>query len=50
PLVYIHWFKPIQTLDNNMKMFRVSRSTRQQLPNAEVIPIHRIIQHCHLIP
>ncbi|KAF8547401.1 hypothetical protein OG21DRAFT_1424908, partial [Imleria badia] len=50
PLVYIHWFKSIQTLNNNTKMFRVSHSTRQRLPNAEVIPIHRIVQYCHLIP
>ncbi|KAF8545975.1 hypothetical protein OG21DRAFT_1479733 [Imleria badia] len=40
PLVYIHWFKPIQSLNNNTKMFRVSCSTRQWLPNTEVIPIH----------
>lgn len=31
-------------------MFRISRSTRQRLPNAEVIPMHQIVQHCHLIP
>ncbi|KAF8131961.1 hypothetical protein EV363DRAFT_1398349 [Boletus edulis] len=50
PLAYIHWFKPLQTYDRNVKMFRVSRSTRQRLPNAEIIPIDRIIQHVHLIP
>ncbi|KAG8220610.1 hypothetical protein J3R82DRAFT_2863 [Butyriboletus roseoflavus] len=50
PLAYIHWFKPLQVYDNNVKMFHVSCLTRQQLPNTEVIPVHRIIQHCHLIP
>lgn len=50
PLAYIHWFKPLQTYDENVKMFRVSRSTRQRRPNAEIIPINRIVQHVHLIP
>lgn len=50
PLAYIHWFKPLQTLDDNIKMFRVSRSRRQRQPNAEVIPVNRFVQPCHLIP
>ncbi|KAF8449488.1 hypothetical protein L210DRAFT_3369592, partial [Boletus edulis BED1] len=50
PLAYIHWFKPLQTFDDNVKMFCVSRSTRQRRPHAEIIPIDRIVQHCHLIP
>lgn len=50
PLAYVHWFKPLQTYDDNTKMFRISRSTRQRLPNTDVIPVHRIVQICHLIP
>ena len=50
PLAYIHWFKPLQSYDNNVKMFRVSCSTRHHHPNAEVIPVHQIVQHYHLIP
>ncbi|KAF8122220.1 hypothetical protein EV363DRAFT_1183475 [Boletus edulis] len=50
PLAYIHWFKPLQTFDDNVKMFCVSRSTRQRRPHAEIIPVDRIVQHCHLIP
>ena len=50
PLAYVHWFKPLQTLDINVRMFCVSRSTRLQCPNAKVIPVHRITQHFHLIP
>ena len=50
PLVYVHWFKPMQTYDNNFNMFHLSRSTRQRRPNAEVITVDRIVQQCHLIP
>ena len=50
PLVYVHWFKPMQTYDNNFNMFCLSRSTRQWRPNAEVITVNRIVQQCHLIP
>ncbi|KAI9569191.1 hypothetical protein HD554DRAFT_2204667 [Boletus coccyginus] len=50
PLTYIHWFKPLQTYNNNTKMFCISCSTRQQLPNTEVIPVYQIVQPCHLIP
>ncbi|KAI9459627.1 hypothetical protein HD554DRAFT_2206981 [Boletus coccyginus] len=28
PLAYIHWFKPLQTYDDNTKMFCISRSMR----------------------
>jgi hypothetical protein len=49
PLVYVHWFKPMRTYDNNINMFHLSRSTRWQLPNAEVILVDRIVQQCHLI-
>ena len=49
PLAYVHWFK-LQTFDDNVKMFRASRSTRQRRPHAEIIPVDRIVQHCHLFP
>ena len=32
-----------------MRMFRVSRSTRQHLPNAEIIAVDHLVQPCHLI-
>ncbi|KAI9457171.1 hypothetical protein HD554DRAFT_2207236 [Boletus coccyginus] len=50
PLIYVHWFKPMWTYDNNFNMFHLSHSTRQWLSNAEVIPVDRIVQQCHLIP
>ncbi|KAI9574103.1 hypothetical protein HD554DRAFT_2010154, partial [Boletus coccyginus] len=49
-LIYIHWFKPMQTYDNNFNMFCLSHSTRQQLSNVEVILVDQIVQQCHLIP
>ena len=49
-LAYIHWFKLLQMLDNDVKMFHISCSRRQWQPNAEVIPVDCFIQPCHLIP
>ena len=50
PLTYIHWFKPLQTLDNDVKMFHISCLRRQWRPNAEVIPVDCFVQPSHLIP
>ena len=41
------WFKLLQAYDENVKMFRFSRSTRQRCPSAETIPVGRIIQNVH---
>ncbi|KAF9235433.1 hypothetical protein BU15DRAFT_89590 [Melanogaster broomeanus] len=50
PLAYIHWFRPLQSFDDQAKMFRLTRSSRQHGPNAEVIPVDRILRPCHIIP
>ncbi|KAI9570729.1 hypothetical protein HD554DRAFT_2241908 [Boletus coccyginus] len=50
PLIYVHWFKPMWMHDNHFNMFCLSCSTRQQIPNAEVILVDQIVQQCHLIP
>ncbi|KAI5990447.1 hypothetical protein EDD15DRAFT_2170319 [Pisolithus albus] len=50
PLVYVHWFKALNHFDSSVGMFRAIRSTQQRRPNATVIPIHHLIQPCHLIP
>ncbi|KAF8548754.1 hypothetical protein OG21DRAFT_1393316, partial [Imleria badia] len=50
PLAYVHWFKPLNNLDHNVKMFRISRSSRNRLPNTAVVPITHLVQPCHLIP
>ncbi|KAF8545888.1 hypothetical protein OG21DRAFT_1428434, partial [Imleria badia] len=49
-LVYLHLFKPIHALDNNLKMFYFGRSTCNHMPNTVVVPITDIVQPCHLVP
>ncbi|KAI9459004.1 hypothetical protein HD554DRAFT_2207041 [Boletus coccyginus] len=50
PLIYVHWFKPMRMYDNHFNMFHLSRSTRQWIPNTEVILVDQIVQQYHLIP
>lgn len=50
PLAYVHWFKPLRALDDNINMFHFSRSTRNHVPNGAVVPVTDIIQPCHLVP
>ncbi|KAF8134816.1 hypothetical protein EV363DRAFT_1447582 [Boletus edulis] len=50
PLAYIHWFKPLNHLDDTVQMFKVTRSTRNRQPNAAVIPVSQLFQPCHLVP
>ncbi|KAG1797668.1 hypothetical protein EV424DRAFT_1475057 [Suillus variegatus] len=50
PLLYIHWFRPLQTFDNDLQTFRLVRSSRQHQPNAVVLPADLLLRPCHLIP
>ena len=50
PLAYVHWFRPLQQFDHTLHMFRLSRSSRQNGPYAEVIPVDHILRPCHLVP
>ncbi|KAG1821369.1 hypothetical protein EV424DRAFT_1472331 [Suillus variegatus] len=50
PLAYIHWFRPLQTFDDNLQSFKLTRSSRQQGPNAAVLPVNRVLHPCHLVP
>ena len=50
PLVYVHWFRPPQSIDHVTWMFRVVPSSRQHGPNAEVISVDHICRPVHLIP
>ncbi|KIJ10373.1 hypothetical protein PAXINDRAFT_31873, partial [Paxillus involutus ATCC 200175] len=50
PLVYIHWFRPLQSFDNRSRMFRLTRSSRNCGPHAVIVPINHILRPCHLIP
>ncbi|KAI6102035.1 hypothetical protein EDD16DRAFT_1696689 [Pisolithus croceorrhizus] len=50
PLAYVHWFKPLTHFDRNVGMFCTTYSTQHCLPNASIIPVHCLVQPCHLIP
>lgn len=50
PLAYVEWCTPFRASDPTNGLFSVSHSTRMGHPNAEVMPINRIVRSCHLIP
>lgn len=50
PLAYIHWYTPLQTFNEDLMMFQISRSTRNHRQRAAVIPVTQIVRTCHLIP
>ncbi|KIK44335.1 hypothetical protein CY34DRAFT_23094 [Suillus luteus UH-Slu-Lm8-n1] len=50
PLLYIHWFRPLQTFDDNLQTFRLARSSRQHGPHAVIVPATEVIHPCHVIP
>ncbi|KAG1858503.1 hypothetical protein F4604DRAFT_1589396, partial [Suillus subluteus] len=50
PLAYIHWFRPLQSFDENLHSFHLTRSSHQRGPNALVVPVYQVLRPCHLIP
>ncbi|EPQ55686.1 hypothetical protein GLOTRDRAFT_24000, partial [Gloeophyllum trabeum ATCC 11539] len=50
PLAYVEWFTPFRTQDQDLQLYSISRSMRNQRPNAQVIPLDNIFRGCHLIP
>ncbi|KAG2337593.1 hypothetical protein BDR05DRAFT_978456 [Suillus weaverae] len=40
PLMYIHRFRPLQSFDENLQSFRLTRSSQQHQPNAAVLPVY----------
>ncbi|KAG1789923.1 uncharacterized protein HD556DRAFT_1446500 [Suillus plorans] len=50
PLLYVHWFRPLQTFDDNLQTFRLARSSRQHGPHAAIVPATEVIRVCHVIP
>ncbi|KII88252.1 hypothetical protein PLICRDRAFT_111519 [Plicaturopsis crispa FD-325 SS-3] len=50
PLVYVHWFRPLRTLDRQTGMYRFEWSTRNRQQRAEIVSADRILQGCHVIP
>ncbi|KAG2145561.1 hypothetical protein BD769DRAFT_1312548, partial [Suillus cothurnatus] len=49
-LAYIHWFRPLQTFDENVHSFHLSKSSCQHGPNALVVLVHQVLCPCYLIP
>ncbi|KII86050.1 hypothetical protein PLICRDRAFT_115311, partial [Plicaturopsis crispa FD-325 SS-3] len=50
PLVYVHWFRPLRSLDQQTGMYRFEWSTRNRRQRAEIISANRILQGCHVAP
>ncbi|KAJ7223235.1 hypothetical protein GGX14DRAFT_351944, partial [Mycena pura] len=50
PLAYIEWFRPLNSFDKTLAMFKVTPAFRQHARHASIIPITQINRSCHLIP
>ncbi|KAF7370020.1 hypothetical protein MSAN_00632000 [Mycena sanguinolenta] len=50
PLAYIEWMTPLRTPDTLDGYYHLTRSTRQNLPYAEIITVDRIVRNVMLIP
>ena len=49
-LAYIEWFTPFRAPHPDTGLFPVSRSSRNNGPVSEIIPLNSIVCSCHLIP
>ncbi|KIK17766.1 hypothetical protein PISMIDRAFT_110808, partial [Pisolithus microcarpus 441] len=50
PLAYVHWFKLLNHFDSSVGMFCAMCSTQQCHLSTSIIPVHWLIQPCHLVP
>ncbi|GLB39210.1 putative zn-finger domain-containing protein [Lyophyllum shimeji] len=50
PLLYVHWFKPLGTFNNDLGMYQTSFSTRNHQQRAGIITASEVFASCHLIP
>ncbi|KAJ7318309.1 hypothetical protein DFH08DRAFT_1036468 [Mycena albidolilacea] len=50
PLAYVDWYKPLKTPVPNIRMHKVSLSSRNHRQHSSIIPITEILRSCHLIP
>ena len=50
PLAYIEWFQPFTTIDENIGMYKVVRSTRNRAWHSAIVSVNEILQACHLAP
>jgi hypothetical protein len=49
-LAYVDWFTPFRTPHTDSGLFPVSRTSRNNGPISEIIPLDSIVSSCHLIP
>lgn len=49
-LAYVEWFTPFRAPDPDTKLYSVSRSTRNHVRAADIMPIDNIVSSCHLAP
>ncbi|EIW85982.1 hypothetical protein CONPUDRAFT_43911 [Coniophora puteana RWD-64-598 SS2] len=50
PLVYVHLFRRLGSLDPDTQMYKLTRATRQLSPRALVVPLSRVVRPCHITP
>ena len=49
-LAYVDWFTPFRGPQPDSGLFSVSRTSRNNGPISEIIPLNSILSSCHLIP
>ena len=49
-LAYVDWFTPFRTPHLDSGLFPVSRTSRNNGPISEIIPLNSIASSCHLVP
>lgn len=50
PLAYVHWFKPLRTPVDGLRMYKVSFSSHNHQQHASMILTSDILCTCHLMP
>ncbi|KAH9974860.1 hypothetical protein BJV74DRAFT_879658 [Russula compacta] len=50
PLAYVKWFRPFNTWDETIGMYKLARSTRNHVQHSAVVGVNDILQACHLAP
>ncbi|OAX43683.1 hypothetical protein K503DRAFT_731045 [Rhizopogon vinicolor AM-OR11-026] len=50
PLVYIEWFRPLRDLEPATGLYRLARSTRNQLRFGADVSVQDLFQAGHLMP
>ncbi|KII91968.1 hypothetical protein PLICRDRAFT_104706 [Plicaturopsis crispa FD-325 SS-3] len=50
PLLYVHWFRPLTTIDARTGMYSLCRATHQLQPKSAIVRASQVLRGCHLIP